>query len=160
MKNAPVFKDWDKAKIIIDNWKEIGFNVVFTNGCFDILHAGHIQYLQEAREMGDKLIIGLNADSSVQKLKGKNRPINSFEHRAVLLTSLRYIDLVIKFEEETPLKLISLIKPDVLVKGGDYKIEEIVGAEEVKMNGGEVKVLRLVEGLSTSRIIEELKYLE
>ena len=115
--------------------------IVFTNGCFDLLHVGHIRYLSHAKKLGDFLIIGLNSDRSVKKLKGKDRPINSFEDRAILLSALNSVDLVIKFEEQTPENLIKDIVPDVLVKGGDYNIEDIVGYQIVIKNGGQVKTL-------------------
>ena len=137
--------------------KEENKKIVFTNGCFDILHVGHIRYLSEAKKLGNILIVGLNSDKSVKKLKGDNRPINIFEDRATLLASLRFVDLVIIFEEETPENLIKKIKPDILVKGGDYNIEDIVGYKTVIENGGEIKVLRFHDGYSSSNYINKLK---
>ena len=137
--------------------KEENKKIVFTNGCFDILHVGHVRYLSKAKKLGNILIVGLNSDQSVKKLKGDNRPINIFEDRAMLLSSLRFVDLVIMFEEKTPENLIKKIKPDILVKGGDYNIEDIVGYKTVIENGGEVKVLRFHEGYSSSNYINKIK---
>ena len=137
--------------------KEENKKIVFTNGCFDILHVGHIRYLSKAKKLGNILIVGLNSDKSVKKLKGDNRPINIFEDRATLLASLRFVDLVIIFEEKTPENLIKKIKPDILVKGGDYNIEDIVGYKTVIENGGEVKVLRFHDGYSSSNYINKIK---
>ena len=137
--------------------KEENKKIVFTNGCFDILHVGHVRYLSKAKKLGNILIVGLNSDKSVKKLKGDNRPINIFEDRATLLASLRFVDLVIIFEEKTPENLIKKIKPDILVKGGDYNIEDIVGYKTVIENGGEVKVLGFHEGYSSSNYINKIK---
>ena len=130
--------------------------IVFTNGCFDLLHVGHIRYLSQAKKLGDFLIIGLNSDRSVKKLKGKDRPINSFEDRATLLSALNSVDLVIKFEEQTPENLIKDIVPDVLVKGGDYNIEDIVGYQIVIQNGGKVKTLSFYDGYSSTNYIDKI----
>jgi len=138
-------------------WKEHGKKVVFTNGVFDILHAGHVQSLLNARNNGDCLIIGLNADASVKRLKGESRPIISEADRALLLAALSFVDAVVLFEEDTPIKLIETLLPDVLVKSADYNIDTIVGAKEVIANGGEVKIMPFVEGLSTTKIIETIK---
>ena len=137
--------------------KENNKKVVFTNGCFDILHAGHVHYLEQAKKMGDVLVVGLNSDSSVKKLKGKNRPINNLTHRAKVLSSLSCVDKIVSFTDETPIKLIKAIKPDVLVKGGDYKIKEVVGYKDVGSWGGEVKIIPLVPGLSTTSVIKKMK---
>lgn len=128
--------------------------VVFTNGCFDILHAGHVTYLREAKKLGDILIIGLNSDDSVRRLKGASRPVNEQQDRAYVLDALSSVDYVCVFEEDTPLELIEKLIPDVLVKGGDYRVEEIVGADIVSKNGGETIVLPFVKGKSTTSIIE------
>ena len=141
---------------IINKIKSEGKKIVFTNGCFDLLHVGHIKYLSQAKDLGDILIIGLNSDKSVKKLKGNNRPINSFEDRAKLLAALKSVDLVIKFEEQTPENLIKEIIPDVLVKGGDYDIEEIVGYQTVIDNGGRVKTLSFYEGYSSTNYIDKI----
>ena len=133
-----------------------GKRVVFTNGCFDILHAGHVEYLQAAKELGDILIVGLNSDQSVKKLKGKDRPHNKLENRVKVLASLGCVDKVAVFDEVTPIKLIESIRPNVLVKGGDYKVNEIVGSKEVKKAGGKVITIPLVKGLSTTKIIKQI----
>lgn len=138
-------------------WKENNDKIVFTNGCFDLLHPGHIAYLYEAACLGNKLIIGLNTDKSVKKLKGETRPVNNEYSRAILLAAMFFIDAIILFDEETPLQLINKIKPDVLVKGGDYTIENIVGAKETLELGGKVEVLSFLEGYSSSAIIEKIK---
>jgi len=129
--------------------------IVFTNGCFDILHKGHISYLSQASELGDLLVIGLNSDSSVQRLKGKNRPVQDQSSRAIILAALEFVNYVIIFEEDTPLNLIKHVRPDILVKGGDYKKEEIVGYEFVTSNGGEIRIIEFIEGYSSSSIIEK-----
>jgi len=147
----------DRSLPLIDNWKQQDLKIVFTNGCFDILHVGHVDYLEKARNAGDKLILGLNTDESVRKLKGSNRPVNDEWSRARILAALSFIDLVILFNEETPLNLIKTIKPDILVKGNDYDIENIVGAKFVMENGGKVITLDLVEGVSTTGIINKIK---
>ena len=128
-----------------------------TNGCFDILHAGHIKYLEEAKALGDTLIIAINDDESVVRLKGKHRPINPLSDRMKVLDGLAYSDFIVPFEEDTPIELINLIKPDILVKGGDYSINDVVGADEVREYGGDVKILSYLDGYSSSKIIEKLK---
>ncbi|MCP4312731.1 MAG: D-glycero-beta-D-manno-heptose 1-phosphate adenylyltransferase [Bacteroidetes bacterium] len=128
--------------------------IVFTNGCFDVLHRGHVYYLAKAREMGDLLVIGLNSDTSVSKLKGKGRPVNGQKARAEVLGALGMVDYIILFEEDTPLNLISTVRPDLLVKGGDYQVEKIVGYKEVTSRGGEVITIPILEGYSSSSIIE------
>jgi rfaE bifunctional protein nucleotidyltransferase chain/domain len=136
-------------------WKFLNQKIVFTNGCFDILHRGHIEYLSQARDKGEILIIGLNTDASVKKLKGEGRPVQDEMTRALVLASLRIVDAIVLFDEDTPLELIKAIQPDVLAKGGDYTPETIVGADIVKANGGEVAVIPLSEGFSTSSILEK-----
>ncbi len=131
--------------------------VVFTNGCFDILHRGHVQYLEAARKLGDVLILGLNSDSSVKKLKGADRPVNNEIDRAIVLSALLFVDHVVIFTEDTPYTLINLLKPDILVKGGDWKPEEIVGSDIVLNNGGEVLSLKYYQGYSTTEILEKLE---
>jgi D-glycero-beta-D-manno-heptose 1-phosphate adenylyltransferase len=138
-------------------WRLLDKSVVFTNGCFDILHAGHVASFTEAAKHGDILIIGLNADTSIQGLKGPNRPINDENARALLLASLVMVDAVVLFSEPTPLELILSIKPDVLVKGGDYKIEDIAGAKEVMGWGGKVIINPIIEGFSTTSIINKIQ---
>ena len=141
---------------IINKIKAERKKIVFTNGCFDLLHVGHIRYLAQAKRLGDFLIIGLNSDSSVKELKGENRPINSFEDRATLLSAIESVDLVIMFEEQTPENLIKDIVPDILVKGGDYNIEDIVGYQIVIQNGGQVKTLSFYDGYSTTNYIKKI----
>jgi D-glycero-beta-D-manno-heptose 1-phosphate adenylyltransferase len=141
----------------IYGWKLLSKSTAFTNGVFDILHPGHIFSLSQAAKEADFLIVGLNSDASVKRLKGKDRPINNQETRSLLLASLIMVDAVVIFEEDTPLELINTIKPDVLVKGGDYTIEQIVGAKEVIEYGGRVVINPIVEGYSTTSIIQKLK---
>lgn len=141
----------------ITGWQAAGNKVVFTNGVFDLLHIGHITYLAKAAELGDKLVIGLNSDISVKRIKGESRPINSENNRAALLAALFFVDAVVLFEEDTPLNLITALMPDVLVKGADYTIENVVGAKEVMANGGEVKTISFVEGHSSTSIIQKIK---
>ena len=132
-------------------------SIAFTNGVFDILHPGHIFSLSQAAQEADYLVVGLNSDDSVKRLKGKDRPINKQESRALILAALLMVDAVVIFEEDTPLELISAVRPDVLVKGGDYTIEQIVGAKEVIANGGRVVINPIVEGYSTTEIINKFK---
>jgi D-glycero-beta-D-manno-heptose 1-phosphate adenylyltransferase len=131
--------------------------VVFSNGCFDIIHRGHIEYLAKAASLGHMLVVGLNTDASVRKLKGESRPLQDENSRALVLAALRFIDFVVLFDEETPYNLISHIMPDILVKGSDYKEDEIVGAGLVKQNGGKVVTIDLVQGHSTTAIINRIK---
>jgi rfaE bifunctional protein nucleotidyltransferase chain/domain len=144
--------NWDKLKKTVDRLKAKGKKIVFTNGCFDIIHIGHVRYLREARALGDVLVIGLNSDKSVSSIK-PNRPINPQTHRAEVLSSLEMVDYVVLFDEGTPYELIKLIQPDVLVKGGDWKKEEIVGSDIAK----ETYSLPYIEGVSTTGIIERIK---
>jgi len=139
--------------------KDSGKKIVFTNGCFDIIHPGHTKYLQSAKSLGDVLILGLNSDDSVRRLKGSERPLNCEEDRAEVLLALESVDHVVVFTEDTPCNLISRIKPDVLAKGGDYKKEDIVGADVVEENGGEVVVIPFVPGKSTTSLIEKIRKL-
>ncbi len=138
------------------NWRNTNQKVVFTNGCFDLLHLGHVNYLAKARDLGDKLIVGLNTDASVQRLKGSSRPIKDELSRAQILAAMQFIDAVVFFDEETPIDLISRVKPDILVKGGDYTIEGIVGHELVLKNGGEVRTIEFVTGYSSSTLIDKI----
>ena len=134
-----------------------GKKVVFTNGCFDVLHRGHVSYLAQARDLGDLLVLGLNSDSSVRRLKGPTRPVNDEESRALVLASLECVDYVVLFDEDTPYRLIDAVQPDILVKGGDYQIDQIVGYDIVKARGGEVLTLPFVDGFSSTSIINRLK---
>ena len=143
----------------VNSWKSQGKKIVFTNGCFDILHRGHLEILSQAAGLGDKLIIGVNADESVKRLKGPSRPVNNESSRSIMLAFLEITDAVSIFEEDTPLELIQTIQPDIIVKGGDYKPSEVVGAEEVAKNGGEVIIVPLVKGFSTTGIIEKIQHL-
>ena len=149
--------DLPSLKTTVINWQKEGKKVVFTNGVFDLLHIGHITYLAKASEMGDKLIIGLNSDSSVKRIKGEDRPVNDQSNRAALLAALFFVDAVVVFEDDTPLTLITILMPDILVKGSDYSVENIVGAREVIANGGEVKTINFVEGYSSTSIIEKIR---
>ena len=144
----------------VREWKSRGKKIVFSNGCFDIVHAGHVDYLEKARTKGDKLVLGINADSSVTRLKGKDRPVFNEKYRAQVMAAFEFIDLVVPFEEDTPMELIRLLIPDVLVKGKDYDIKNIVGADFVMQHGGKVETIELTEGLSTSYIIERIKSLD
>ena len=138
----------------IEFWRRLGDKIVFTNGCFDILHQGHARLLASCSEMGERLVIGLNSDTSVKRLKGEGRPVNDQQSRAVLLAALQFTDAIVIFEEDTPETLIHAIKPDILVKGGDWKTEEIAGSSFVKSYGGQVKVVPYLNGFSTTGIIE------
>jgi D-beta-D-heptose 7-phosphate kinase/D-beta-D-heptose 1-phosphate adenosyltransferase len=143
----------------VASWRLTGHTIAFTNGCFDILHEGHIYSLMQAAKEADYLIVGVNSDSSIQKLKGKNRPVNSLHARLLVLASLVMVDALISFEEETPLQLITSIKPNVLVKGGDYTFDEVVGAKEVTEMGGQVIMHPLMPGFSTTNIIQKIQTL-
>lgn len=145
-------QNWEAVQATVTQWKKDNKSIVFTNGCFDLLHYGHVHYLADAKDCGDKLIVGLNSAASVARLKGAHRPINDELTRQHLLASLTFVDAVVVFEEDTPLKLIQLIMPDVLVKGGDWQPHQIVGSTEVLENGGTVKSLPFVEGYSTTNI--------
>ena len=147
----------EELKLQLRRWDLLGKKTVFTNGVFDLLHQGHIHILSEAATFADILIVGVNSDASVKRLKGDSRPVNSETSRALVLAALLMVDAVIIFEEDTPLELIKFIKPDVLVKGGDYTLDTIVGAKEVIANGGEVKIIPLQEGFSTTGIINKMK---
>lgn len=138
-------------------WRKEGETIVFSNGCFDILHRGHVEYLSKAADLGDKLIIGLNTDDSVKRLKGPSRPVNDEKARAVVLAGLEFVDAVVFFEEDTPYNLIKSVLPDILVKGSDYKAEDIVGYDIVTEKGGKVETIELVDGFSTTKTIENLK---
>ena len=149
--------DLSKLKASIKVWNSKGKKVVFTNGVFDLLHIGHITYMAKAAELGDKLIIGLNSDNSVKRIKGEDRPVNDQNSRAALLAALFFVDAIVVFEEDTPLNVITTLMPDILVKGADYSVENIVGAKEVMANGGEVKTINFVEGYSSTSIIQKIR---
>lgn len=137
----------------LQQWRDQGFRIVFTNGCFDLLHRGHVEYLSKAADMGDVLVVGLNTDASVRRLKGPTRPINKEDDRALLLSALSFVDAVVLFGEDTPYELIREVRPDVLVKGADYRREEIVGYEFVTSYGGRVETIPFVDGYSTTKLI-------
>lgn len=139
----------------IQHWRAVGNKIVFTNGCFDILHLGHVELLAQCRTYGDYVILGLNSDASVKRLKGETRPINDQTARAAVLAALSFVDAVVIFDEDTPLELIKIIQPDVLVKGGDYDAEKVVGADVVRQRGGEVRIVPIVKGYSTTDLISK-----
>lgn len=147
-----------KQSFFVENEAELHkHKIVFTNGCFDILHVGHVTYLAQARQLGDILVLGLNSDASVKRLKGPTRPVNDEQSRALVLAALEAIDYVVVFEEDTPYNIIAKVKPDVLVKGGDYEIENIVGADIVQQRGGLVTTIPFVDGFSTTATIQQLQ---
>jgi len=156
-RTADKIKSLNAAKALVEDWKRLGKKVVFTNGCFDLLHLGHVDYLEKARNLGDVLVVGLNTDDSVSRFKGPQRPIQDQHSRARVMAALQAVDLVVYFDEDTPLGLISELLPQVLVKGSDYLAENIVGADVVKKAGGEVKTIDFVPGYATSRIVEKIK---
>lgn len=160
MKNAQVIptKILSRIEVVrkVAQWRNIGKSVAFTNGCFDILHQGHIYSLSQAAEQADLLIVGLNSDASTRRLKGPARPVNNEQSRALILASLVMIDAVVIFEEDTPLDLILSIQPDVLVKGGDYTVDQVAGAKEVIASGGKVVINPILEGFSTTSLISKI----
>jgi D-glycero-beta-D-manno-heptose 1-phosphate adenylyltransferase len=148
---------WDQLPATLVQWRTAGQRIVFTNGCFDILHYGHLHYLADARELGERLVIGLNSAGSVRRLKGPTRPINDELTRTHLLAALQMVDAVVVFEEDTPLELIRLVQPDVLVKGGDWQPEQIVGSDIVLTQGGQVLSLPYIDGYSTTNIERKIR---
>lgn len=160
MKASEKIVSKERALEIVKAWKAQGDKVVFTNGCFDILHLGHVDYLEQARMLGNKLVLALNTDASVKRQnKGPERPINDQESRARLLASLFFVDLVVFFDQDTPYDIIAYLLPDILVKGDDYAVTNIVGADLVVAHGGEVKTIPLVKGYSTTSIVNKIKNL-
>lgn len=155
--NSKIYQREADLKIQVQKWQNQQKKVIFTNGCFDILHVGHVTYLEEAKNEGDKLIVAVNADESVRKLKGPGRPVNDEKSRLTVLAALQSVDAVILFGEDTPYELINTLRPDMLVKGGDYPVESIVGYSLVTGYGGQVKALSLVRGYSTTRTEQKLK---
>jgi rfaE bifunctional protein nucleotidyltransferase chain/domain len=145
---------WEHLRKQLAIWRFKGKSIVFSNGCFDVLHLGHVEYLAKARDLGDILIVGLNSDDSVHRIKGSHRPVNNEEARAITLAALSFVDGVIVFGEDTPIDLIKLIQPDILVKGKDYEGKEIVGTDVVKAKGGHVVTIELTKGYSTTHTIE------
>ncbi len=152
-----IASNYESAFIQVHAWQQQGMDVVFTNGCFDLLHKGHILYLEEASRQGDKLIVAINADKSVSKLKGKHRPIKDEDNRSLIMSAFSFVDLVVIFHEETPIELIEMITPDILVKGGDWSPDQIVGSDYVTNNGGSVLSLQFVEGYSTTALENKIK---
>jgi len=148
---------WDEASKIVEKLKKEGKKIVFTNGCFDILHVGHLRYLNEASECGDILIVGVNSDASVRRLKGPTRPINNEDDRAEMLCGLKAVDYAVIFTEDTPHNLIKKLKPNIHVKGGDYKKEDLPETKVVEGYGGEVRILSLVDGKSTTNVVKKIK---
>ena len=155
--NNKIFTSLNGLSSQLKIWRSEGDKIVFTNGCFDLIHLGHIDYLANAADLGNRLVIGVNTDLSVSRLKGENRPIIHEKTRLTKLAALAFVDAVILFDEETPLELIKCLSPDILAKGGDYTIETIVGSKEVRENKGSVKVIPFLEGHSSTQIIEKIR---
>ncbi len=151
-----IITDWDIANNQVNQWKEAGCTIVFTNGCFDIIHRGHIELLSAAKKKGDRLIVGLNGDQSVKRLKGNDRPLQPVEDRAMILDAIESVDMVVGFEEDTPAEIILHFLPDVLVKGGDYTTGTIVGADTVIANGGTVETIPLIPEKSTTALLDRI----
>lgn len=149
--------DEERLSLWLDDCRKNNKSIVFSNGCFDIIHRGHIEYLAKASDLGDKFIIGLNTDASIKRLKGPSRPINNQDARTIVLAALQFVDAVVLFDEDTPYNLIKAVQPDVLVKGNDYKPEDIVGYDIVTAKGGVVTTVELVEGYSTTNTIAKMK---
>lgn len=154
---AAKIQSWEAIRQTTAKWRSEGQKIVFTNGCFDILHYGHIHYLAQARALADKLVIGLNSAASVSRLKGAHRPINDEKTRTFLLASLAFVDALVLFEQDTPFELIKIVRPDVLVKGGDWQPNQIVGSDVVLANGGKVKSLPFIKGYSTTAIETKIR---
>lgn len=152
MGQQKIYTDISTLQSKIKQWQNQGLEVVFTNGCFDIIHMGHVYYLAEAKALGDKLVVAINSDESIRRIKGNKRPITNIINRQTVLSGLESIDAIIPFDEDTPLAVITYLKPDILAKGGDYKKDEIVGAQEVLDWGGSVNILPFIPGISTSII--------
>ena len=148
---------FDQIAATVRRWQAAGERVVFTNGCFDLLHFGHLHYLAAARDLGERLVVGLNSAASVRRLKGENRPINDEATRQTMLAALSFVDAVVTFDEDTPFDLIQIVLPNILVKGGDWQPSQIVGADIVLENGGQVLSLPFIEGYSTTRIEEKIR---
>ena len=146
-----------EARARLELWRAANARIVFTNGIFDLVHRGHVEYLEEARALGDRLVVGLNSDASARRLKGSSRPIVTLEDRAAVVRALACVDLVLSFDDDTPLALIEAVRPDVLVKGGDYGVADIVGRESVESRGGLVTTVPLREGLSTSELVKRIR---
>ena len=151
-----IITDWDIANNQINQWKEAGCTIVFTNGCFDIIHRGHIEILSAAKKKGNHLVVGLNGDQSVTRLKGNDRPLPPFKDRAMILDAIESVDMVVSFEEDTPAEIILHFLPDILVKGGDYNTDTIVGADTVIANGGTVEIIPLIPEKSTTALLDRI----
>ena len=149
--------NWAQARKFCDDLRTRNKSIVFTNGCFDIVHKGHVQYLEQASRLGDCLVVGLNSDESTRVLKGPGRPINRQDSRAFVLAAMGFVDAVVVFDEDTPLELIRALTPDTLVKGGDYKADDVVGGDHVRKHGGRVVILGYLEGFSTTEIESRIK---
>lgn len=147
---------WEIAITQSNKWKSSGNKIVFTNGCYDLIHSGHIDLLSNSKSKGDKLIVGLNSDRSVKKLKGDNRPIQNFDDRAIILDAINSVDMVVGFDDDTPDKIIKELLPNILVKGGDYSIDNVVGADTVISHGGSVEIVDLIPDKSTSSLIDQI----
>ncbi len=152
-----IISNWDDLPRVLNEWEKEKRKIVFTNGCFDLIHRGHLELLAQASGLGDKFIVGLNTDASVKKLKGQGRPLQDEYARSLVMAGFGFVDLVVLFPQDTPLELIRIIKPGVLVKGGDYKAEEIVGYDVVTENNGQVVTINFVEGYSTTSIVNKIK---
>jgi rfaE bifunctional protein nucleotidyltransferase chain/domain len=142
--------------LLLESWRKLGKTIVFTNGCFDILHLGHADYLSKAANLGDVIVVGLNTDASVSRIKGADRPITDERSRSFLMASMQFVDAVVLFDEETPYELIRFVQPDILVKGKDYRAEDVVGYDIVMAKGGRVETIDLVEGYSTTSVIQKI----
>jgi D-beta-D-heptose 7-phosphate kinase / D-beta-D-heptose 1-phosphate adenosyltransferase len=147
----------EQLLIAIEDARAQGEKIVFTNGCFDIIHAGHVGYLDSARRLGDRLVLAVNGDESIRRLKGPGRPINSLDRRMAVLAALEAVDYVVAFDTDTPEPLLEKVRPDILVKGGDYSVDQVVGADIVKRHGGRVEVLDFVENISTTHIVQKIR---
>lgn len=152
-----IIEDWDKLAKVLNELKSQGKRIIFTNGCFDILHWGHVYYLKQAKELGDILVLALNTDDSVKKLKGDSRPINNQQDRALVINELKSIDYVTFFSEETPYNIIKILKPNIIAKGGDYSPEQVVGKDIIENYGGSVEIIPFVEGKSTTNIVNKMR---
>ncbi|MEE3195383.1 MAG: D-glycero-beta-D-manno-heptose 1-phosphate adenylyltransferase [Candidatus Neomarinimicrobiota bacterium] len=148
--------NWEIAITQSNKWKSSGNKIVFTNGCYDLIHSGHIDLLSNSKSKGDKLIVGLNSDRSVKKLKGDDRPIQNFDDRAIILDAINSVDMVVGFDDDTPEKIIKELLPNILVKGGDYSIDNVVGADTVISHGGSVEIVDLIPDKSTSSLIDQI----
>tara|TARA_B100000929_G_scaffold69908_1_gene53337 strand:+ start:862 stop:1332 length:471 start_codon:yes stop_codon:yes gene_type:complete len=148
--------NWEIAITQSNKWKSSGNKIVFTNGCYDLIHSGHINLLSNSKSKGDKLIVGLNSDRSVKKLKGDDRPIQNFDDRAIILDAINSVDMVVGFDDDTPDKIIKELLPNILVKGGDYSIDNVVGADTVISHGGSVEIVDLIPDKSTSSLIDQI----